>query len=243
VANVEAERTKLKQLDGGFAEKLGGEAGGIPVLPGFDEAAVLDAHDGSAGDVGDFAGGEVFAFGEPVDTGEVAFGKGQDRGNLEIRENAAQAVVEFFEFGRAADDSITIVDDTLGSKELGDRVPVTSVPDFLKPADDELFVLIERGYSGGGHRGYLLAGIECSIQESLLGGRKTIKISGDAEYAEKRGESAEWKGHPHPRQSRQADGEGRHENRVPAGREKRQPGWHTAKLVAAATAAAAASSA
>ena len=64
-----------KQGLGRLVSELSGHSGGIPVLPSLDEAAVLDADDGGAGDVGDFAGGDVFTFGEPVDAGQIAFGQ------------------------------------------------------------------------------------------------------------------------------------------------------------------------
>lgn len=141
-------KQRLRRLVG----KLSGHTGGVPVLPGFDEAAVLDTDDGGAGDVGDFAGGVVFTFGEPVDASEVALGEGKNRGDFEIGENCAQTVVKFFEFGGAANDFVAIVNDPIGSEELRDGVAVAFVPDFVEPADDELFVLIERGYGvGGGH--------------------------------------------------------------------------------------------
>ena len=55
--------------------ELSGHTGGVPVLPGFNEAAVLDTDDGGAGDVGNFAGGVVFTFREPVDAGQIALGQ------------------------------------------------------------------------------------------------------------------------------------------------------------------------
>ena len=126
-------------------------------MPGFHEAAFLNTDDGGAGDVGDLAGGVVFTFGEPMDAGQVAFRQGKDRGDFEIGENRAQAVVKFFEFGGAANDFVAIVNYAIGSEELRDGVAVALVPDFFEPADDELFVLIESGYGvGGGHERYLL---------------------------------------------------------------------------------------
>ena len=139
---------------GRLVGELSGHTGGVPVLPGFHEAAVLDTDDGGAGDVGDFAGGVVLTFGEPVDARQVAFGQGKDRGDFEIGENRAQTVVKSFEFGGAANDFVAIVNYAIGSEELRDGVAVALVPDFFKPADDQLFVLIERGDGmGGGHEG------------------------------------------------------------------------------------------
>lgn len=104
--------------------------------------------------MGGFAGGVVFTFGEPVDAGEIAFGQCQNWRDFEIGENRAQTVVKFFEFCGAANDFVAIVNYAVGSEELRDGVAVALVPDFLEPADDELFVLIERSDGvGGGHEG------------------------------------------------------------------------------------------
>lgn len=78
---------KSKELDGRFTGKLGGDAGGIPVLPGFDETAVLDTDDGGPGELRDFIGGDVFTFRKPVNAGQIAFGEGENRGNFEIDKN------------------------------------------------------------------------------------------------------------------------------------------------------------
>ena len=137
--------------------ELSGHAGSVPVLPGFDEAAVLDADDGGAGDAGDLAGGDVFTFGKPVDASEVALGEGKNRRDFEVEENRAQTVVKFFKFCGTTNDFVTIVNYAVGSEKLRDSITIALVPDFFEPADDELFVLIESGYGvGGGHEGYLL---------------------------------------------------------------------------------------
>jgi len=156
-----------------LVRELRGHAGGVPVLPGFDEAAVLDAHDGGASDLSGLAGGDVFAFGEPVNASQVAFGQGENGRDFEIREYRAQAVIEFFEFSGTANDSVAIVEYAIGSEELCDGIAIALVPNFFEPADHELFVLIERGYGGGGHEGYLLAGIGWSIQECGMEGSAT----------------------------------------------------------------------
>src|ERR1700739_1556488 len=155
---------------------LGGEAGGVPVLPGFDETAVLDTDNRGTGDLGGLAARIVLELGNPANAGQIAFSEGDHRGNFEIGKNSAQAVVEFFEFSGAANNPVAIVDDAVWSEQLRDGVAVAFVPDFFKPADDELFVLIERGYGGGGHEGYLLAGIGWSIQECGKGGERGEKI-------------------------------------------------------------------
>ena len=140
-----------------MVRELGGEASGVPVLPGFNKTTVLDTDDRGTGDLGSLTGRVVFTFGEPVNTGQIAFGEGENRRDFEIGEYRAQAVVEFFEFGGAANDSVTIVNHAVRREELSDGVTVAFVPDFFEPADDELFVLIERGYGvGGGHERYLL---------------------------------------------------------------------------------------
>jgi hypothetical protein len=120
----------------------------------------------------------VFAFGEPVNTGEVAFGQGENGRDFEIREYRAQAVIEFFEFSGAANDSVAIIKYAIGSEELCDGIAIALVPNLFEPADDELFVLIERGYGGGGHEGYLLAGIGWSIQECGMERSATQTMTG-----------------------------------------------------------------
>src|SRR6266446_2023683 len=89
--------------------ELSGHTSGVPVLPGFHEAAVLDADDGAAGNVSGLAGGDVFTFGEPVNASEVALGEGKNRRDFEVGENRAQTVVKFFEFCGTANDFVTIV--------------------------------------------------------------------------------------------------------------------------------------
>src|SRR5260370_19653635 len=161
------DRISIKKRSWRMVGELGGHASGVPVLPGFDEAAVLDSDDGGAGNVGSLASGVVFALGEPVDASQVAFSEGQHRRDFEIGEYRAQAVVEFFEFGGTTDNSVAIVKYAIGSEELRDGVAIALVPDFFEPAYDELFVLIESGdRMGGGHERYLLAGMAWRIQEN-----------------------------------------------------------------------------
>src|SRR5258708_24210304 len=88
----------------GSSGDLGGEACGVPILPGFDEFAVLDADDGGSGNVRGPVGGNVLERSVPVDAGEVRFGEDDDRGDLEIGKLRAQATVEIFEFGGGAND-------------------------------------------------------------------------------------------------------------------------------------------
>src|SRR6266576_691231 len=67
-----------------------------------------------AGDLSGHAGGDVFTFGEPVDASQVAFGQCQDRGNFEIGENRAEAIVESFKFRGTVDDPVAIVEYAIG---------------------------------------------------------------------------------------------------------------------------------
>lgn len=48
----------------------------IPILPGFDEAAVFEAEDADAGDLQGFAGGGVCCGGRPAHADHVTFGEG-----------------------------------------------------------------------------------------------------------------------------------------------------------------------
>ena len=87
-----------------------------------------------------------------MDAGEIALGESERRRNLEIGELRAQAIVKFFEFSGAANHNGAVVENAILSKELRDGVTIPFVPDFVEPADDELFVLIEgRNGLGGGH--------------------------------------------------------------------------------------------
>jgi len=134
--------------------KLGGEARGVPVLPGLDEAAVLDPNDGSPGDVSRFARGGVLHLRKPVDAGEIALCQDQNRRDFYFRELRAQAVVEVFELGGATNHCRAIVEHTVWREKLSDDVAVAPVPNFFKPADREPLILIEGGDCwGGGHEG------------------------------------------------------------------------------------------
>ena len=121
-------------------------------MPGFDEFAVLDADDGDAGDAGRFAGGFVAGGGGPAEAGEVAFGEGYAGSDLEIGEFGLEAVVEGGKFVGAADGLFAFMENGIGSEEFKDGFAAGLVPDFLKPAGDELLIQIESSDGvGGGH--------------------------------------------------------------------------------------------
>src|ERR1700741_2494905 len=106
---------RLEQRLERLVRELGGEAGGVPVLPGFDETAVLDTDNRGAGDLSALTARVVLELGKPVNAGQIALSEGQHRGNFEIGKNSAQAVVEFFEFSGAANNPVAIVDDAVWS--------------------------------------------------------------------------------------------------------------------------------
>ena len=58
--------------------ELSVEVCGIPVLPGIDEAAIFDLHDGSAGDLDGLSGGDVAGGAGPVKADAIVFGNIND---------------------------------------------------------------------------------------------------------------------------------------------------------------------
>src|SRR5262249_3799930 len=121
--------------------ELGAQAGGVPILPGFDEAAVFDADDGDAGYLGLFAGGLVSTGNCPAQADHVVFGQGGARLDVNIVELSADAIVEVGEFLWAADGSMTFVEDTVLVEQLKNGVATGLIPDFVKPAQGESLVV------------------------------------------------------------------------------------------------------
>ncbi len=130
-----------------LTRELGGEAGLVPVLPGFCELAAGYADYGGAGDFDVFAGGVVAEFGGPMQAGEVAFGEAGAWGDVEIGEIGAERIVEAAEFVGAFEVCLAVVKDALRREEIVNGLATALVPDFLEPANDELLVLF-----GGGLR-------------------------------------------------------------------------------------------
>ena len=71
---------------------------------------------------------------------------------MEVGELGAKAIIEGFKFGGAVNGGGAIVNNSVGSEEFGDGITAALIPDFMKPANDEVFVLFDSGDSwGGGH--------------------------------------------------------------------------------------------
>ena len=155
---------RLEQSGRWRVGKLSGHRGGVPVLPGFDEAAVLDANYGDAGDLSIFAGGFVDAGDGPAEADQVIFGKGNALLDVNIVELCADAVVEVSKFLRAANGSVAFVEDALGGEEIEDGFAAGLIPDLIEPALHQLFVVIEDGSGRGGHSGASCGKICGSIQ-------------------------------------------------------------------------------
>lgn len=144
-AKPEPERSwpRLKQRCGRRRGKLGREAGGVPVLPGFDEVAIFDADDGYTGDGGGLAGGLVGGVYGPAKADEIVFGENDAQGDAYVSELRLQAVIEGGEFLGSTDRSMAFVEDAFGREELEDDVATGLIPDVFKPTDGELFVAIK----------------------------------------------------------------------------------------------------
>lgn len=137
--------------------QLGGEAGGVPVLPGFGEMGVLDANDGGAGDFEGLRGGGVAQVGGPMETDKVAFGNRNDGRELEVGELGANSVLEAAKSFRAMDLILAVVENRTGREEFENGFAASLVPDLFEPADDEVFVLFLRGkWLSSGRHGSLL---------------------------------------------------------------------------------------
>src|SRR5215469_10002981 len=125
--------------------ELCGERGGVPVLPAFDEEAVLNPDDRGAGDRCGFAGGGVTERGGPMEGDEVAFGQGDDGRDAEVREAGAEIVMEAREGFRTTEFGGAIVDDGVRREEFKDGFAAGLVPDFLEPAEQEMLALFGNG--------------------------------------------------------------------------------------------------
>ena len=130
---------------------MGGQARGVPVLPGFDEAAAFNADNGDTGNFGVLAGGFVDARDGPAKADQVIFGKGDALFDVNIVELSADAVVEVSEFLRAANGSVAFVEDALGGEKIEDGFAAGLIPDLIEPALHELFVVFDGGNRLGGH--------------------------------------------------------------------------------------------
>jgi hypothetical protein len=128
-----------------LAGELGVEMGGVPVLPGFGKAAVFDADDGSAGDLEGLGSGGVAKRGGPVEADAVAFGEGDDRGDVEVRELRAESFREAEKFVGAAKGRGAVVKNRTFREKFEDGFAAVLIPDLFKPAKDQQFVLLESG--------------------------------------------------------------------------------------------------
>jgi len=146
-------------LSDGLEERFGGgvfelleEAVLIPVLPGFDKAAVLEAEDADAGDFDLLACAGVFCGARPSLADHVAFGDYFERSDLNVGQLGAKGVVETLELGGAAIVNGAVVKDTVLGEHFVDGLASRSVPDFFEPSSCECplcFFLV-------GHREVLL---------------------------------------------------------------------------------------
>ena len=116
-------------------------------MPGFDEAAVLDADDRDSGGGEIFAGGFVATFDGPAERDEVAVTERDARRHAGVHETGLQRVEKGFKFTRTADSHIAVVKHAVRREEFGDDFAAALIPDFFEPAMDEMFVLF-----GGGER-------------------------------------------------------------------------------------------
>ena len=114
-------------------------------MPGFLELTIFDAHDGSTGNLEGFGRGGVTKCRRPVDASQIGFGQGHERSNAEIGELGAEVVVETEEFFGAVEMIGAVVENGVGRKKFNDGFAAALVPDFFKPADNELFVVFESG--------------------------------------------------------------------------------------------------
>jgi len=128
-------------LSGGLEERIGGgvfelleEAVLIPVLPGFDEAAVLEAEEADASDFDVFAGGGVFCGARPSLADHVAFGDYFERSDLNVGQLGAKGVVETLEVSGAAIVSGAVVEDAVVWEHFVDGFASRFVPDFFEPS-------------------------------------------------------------------------------------------------------------
>jgi len=138
--------SKLRmELEAGATEEtlreLGGLASLVPVLPGFEKAAVLYADYRGAGDVHLARRRDVPQFCGPVETDEIAFGERNHGSDADVRVFGADGVAEAAKVFGAANIVLAVVHDGIGGKEFGDGFIAVLVPDLFEPADDEMFVL------------------------------------------------------------------------------------------------------
>ena len=120
-------------------------------MPGFDEAAVLDADDGDPGDGSVLAGGLVDRIDGPAEADEIVFGKSDAGGDTDVPELGLQAVIEGGELLWSADRSVAFVKNAIGSEEFEDDVAAGLVPNLVKPAAGKLFVVFKDRSGRGGH--------------------------------------------------------------------------------------------
>ena len=80
-------------------------------------------------------------FSGPVDTGEVTFSESNDRREVEVGEFGADGVLETAKGLGTVDLILAVVQNGIGEEKFEDGFAAALVPNFFKPADDEVFVL------------------------------------------------------------------------------------------------------
>jgi hypothetical protein len=106
----------------------------------------------------------VAEVGGPVHADEVVFREDNDGCYAKVSELGTKIIIEGEELVRTVEIARAIVKNPVAVEEFGDGVARALVPDFIKPAYDELLVALERGerLAGARHgapRGGNIAGV------------------------------------------------------------------------------------